>query len=183
MTVRGLILLCLLSGCVNPHTTDPKEILRDSVRSFNDALRWQNFSEAISYLPPERRQRFLDHANNLRDEVEISDYEITSSQPKGPERVEIRVQMQWQSKRSGLLRKIELTELWQKGPGDWVVIDLRQRGVERLPLLDVPYGEKEKVAPPADRPAAAPGPPGQTDPPDPIYPTAPQTIPSKSPPG
>ena len=125
--------LALLAGCFQPGT---REVLQDEVRNYHDALRWRRFGEAALHLPPARRPGFLDRAAKVAEDVQIADYEIRQVAQLSETRVEIHAALEWESRRTGLVRKTELAELWERKGSDWILVETRQLGGEKLPFFD-----------------------------------------------
>jgi len=138
---RGVFACALLAGCfVHPPTE--REQLRDQMRAYHDNMRWRRYGEAASYLPQPRRKRFLEQVDDLKDDVEISDYELLSVANQGQDRVQVRVAFDWQSKRTGLLRRTEVDEVWVRVGEAWMLSEMHHRKGEPVPFLDGSSGEK-----------------------------------------
>jgi len=131
--------LCV--GCVAPSATE-RDQLRDQVRGYHDDMRWRRYGEAAQYLPQPRRKRFLEQVDDLKDDLEIADYELVSVTTKAEGRVQVRVAFDWESKRTGLLRRTEVVEVWVRAAGSWMLAESHHAKGEKLPFLDGDSGEK-----------------------------------------
>jgi hypothetical protein len=128
--------LLVFAGCFVPPPNE-KESLRDQVRSYHDALRWRRFAEAATFLPPDRRGRFLERVDGIKDDIEVSDYEVQSTAPSAATgTIEVRIAIEWQSKRTGLLRKTELRESWRRVKDGWLLAESRHASGDHLPVLE-----------------------------------------------
>jgi hypothetical protein len=136
-----IALAALAGGCALPSASE-RDALQDTVRMYNEDLRWSRFSDAVLCIVPARRQRFLDQARVLQEDIEFANYELLGVEPRGEGRVQVRVQFEWTSRRTGLLRKTEIIELWARQGGAWLLADSRVERGEKLPLLDRPDGDK-----------------------------------------
>jgi hypothetical protein len=130
-----------LSSCFLPSSTE-RENLQDEVRSWHEDLRWQRYAAVAQRLAPEERQRFAARVQGLKDDFEVSDYEILAVQPAGEGAVEVRVAFEWQSKRTGLLRRGELSELWRRTGSNWLLAATRHAAGEQLPFVEGENPEK-----------------------------------------
>jgi hypothetical protein len=139
--VTRLLAIAFVAGCMVPPASE-KEILRDDVRDFHEAVRWQRFGDAAVRVATEQRARFLDRLARLRGDAELSDYEITNVQPEAPDRVAVGVRLEWQSKQTGLLRATSVLERWRREHRQWFLYTSRVVDGEALPWADLEIGEK-----------------------------------------
>lgn len=158
----GGALLALAAAC----SAAPKagETLIESVRTYNDGLRWQRFAAAAGRLPPAERSAFVDEWDERSNDLKITDYEIVDLAARG-DTAQVQVKISWYGDREGTLHDTHARQTWQRRGKIWFLTDeVRMRGPEMPGLAE-----------PAPKPAAS-------DPSTPV--DAPETVdPSAAPAG
>jgi hypothetical protein len=112
-----------------------KDSLRDIVEYFHANLCWQRYGEVASNLPARNRQKFLDNARKLQDEVAVADYEVVQVAAHEGSKILVRAVFDWESKGTGTVHKTELAELWQKVGSQWLMVDSKVLNGQQIPLL------------------------------------------------
>jgi hypothetical protein len=152
----GAALLVLAGAC----SAAPKsgETLIESVRTYNDGLRWQRFAAAAGRLPLAERSAFVDEWDERSNDLKITDYEIVDLVARG-DTAHVQVKISWYGDREGTLHDTHARQTWQRRGKVWFLTDeVRMRGAE-MPGLAEPVKEPSGTDGP-------PGPPGPTDPSD-----------------
>lgn len=159
--VRLLALLSLLAlaapGCAA--TQRKVEPLEDSVRVYNDGVRWQRFDDSASRLPPARRDDFLDERDQLHEDLRVSDYEIirVRHHPKGRQ-ARVQVKYTWYLESRGKVHETHAVQTWHQGKEVWILRGERFLRGEPMPGLE---GDEPKPDDPDD-PDEAPASPGSS---------------------
>jgi hypothetical protein len=124
------------AGCgASQHRT---ETLTETVRSYNDGVRWERFAVAAVAVPPAERPEFVDDMDARAKDLRISDYEIVKVDPKGDKLAMVQVKLSWYLDSVGTLRETHAMQTWErKGKGWWIVKEERFRGDE-MPGLPEP---------------------------------------------
>jgi hypothetical protein len=119
---------------------DRREALANAVRDFNEGVRWNRLDQAAKFLPLESRRRFVDRHSQLKDELEIADYEVERVD-LGPNRetADVRVSVSWVAKARGIVEKTVVGERWERKQGDWYMT--RELRLSGTPLT---YFEEDK---------------------------------------
>ena len=90
--MRAILLAVLLAACAPPKAGDT---LGESVRSYNDGVRWQRYDNAAIHVPAAERSQFIDDADERAGPSGAlkpksyggRDYEIRSRHPQVPDGV------------------------------------------------------------------------------------------------
>ena len=127
--------LLVLAGCAS---LKAPETLGESVRSYNDGVRWGRYQIAASHVPPEQRVRFVDDADARAKDLRIVDYEVLSVDKRNDDTAEVQVKMSWYLDSQGTLRETQARQSWERHGKLWVIVDeARARGAE-MPGLQEP---------------------------------------------
>ena len=156
--VRALALLVALAGCALAGcaaTQRKTEPLADSVRTYNEAVRWLRFEEAATRLPANRRDDFLDERDQLHEDLRITDYEIirVRHDAKG-RRAKVQIKYTWYLDSRGKVHETHAVQTWHQGEEIWILKGERFLRGEPMPGLE---GDK----PTTDTPVSS-GTPGET---------------------
>jgi hypothetical protein len=138
-------------GVPLPDTPD----LSETVRQFNDGVRWERFASAASALPPRERSQFVDDMDQRADELKITDYEVVRLDPHGDRSARVQVKLTWYKVSEGTVHETHAVQTWERhGRAWWMVDATRLRGAEMPGLREAP--ERPVPDPPvAARSAAA----------------------------
>lgn len=159
-TTRGIgwlaaALLALAAAC----SAAPKsgETLIESVRTYNDGLRWQRFAAAAGRLPLAERSAFVDEWDERSDDLKITDYEIVDLVARG-DTAKVQVKISWYGDREGTLHDTHARQTWQRRGKVWFLTDeVRMRGAE-MPGLAEPVKAETSPLPETTEPSGSPGP-------------------------
>lgn len=143
---RGLAAMILVVGAAGAAACSaaPKsgETLAESVRTYNDGIRWQRYAVAAGRLPPAERSAFVDEWDARSEDLKITDYEIVDVVARG-DRALVQVKISWYGDREGTLHDTHARQTWQRRGKIWLLTDeVRLRGHE-MPGLAEPAPEQE----------------------------------------
>ncbi|HWN71001.1 MAG TPA: hypothetical protein VNM90_25335 [Haliangium sp.] len=137
--MRASLLVFVVVSCVagcGAAQREP-EPLDQSVRVYNDGLRWQRFDEAASRLPADRRDDFLDQRDQLHDDLRISDYEVIRVRYDGKQRrAKVQVKYTWYLESRGVVHETHAVQTWHRGAEIWVLRGERHLRGETMPGLE-----------------------------------------------
>lgn len=126
----------LAAGCGGAQRST--ETLTETIRSYNDGVRWERFAAAAVAVPPAERSEFVDEMDERAKDLRISDYEIVRVDPKGEKLAMVQVKVSWYLDSVGTLRETHAMQTWErKGKTWWIVKEERYRGDE-MPGLPEP---------------------------------------------
>lgn len=124
----------VLAGCASAKQGDT---LADSVRQYNDGVRWERFAVAAVHVPPKERASFLDEADERAHDVKITEYDIVGIDPKGDREATVQIKMSWYRDSEGTLRETQALQHWEKhGKTWWMVDETRLKGHEMPGLME-----------------------------------------------
>jgi hypothetical protein len=138
--MRAILLVVLLAACTPPKAGDT---LGESVRSYNDGVRWQRYDNAAIHVPAAERSQFIDDADERSKDIKITDYEIVKVEQKTDRVARVQVKLSWYSDSEGKLRETQAMQTWERHGKTWLVIDeTRVRGTEMPGLREPPTEEQ-----------------------------------------
>ncbi|MFH1130548.1 MAG: hypothetical protein V1754_04390 [Pseudomonadota bacterium] len=127
-------LLAVGAACSGPR----KESLIESLREYNDGVRWGRTDWSIDYLPKEKQAPLLNRWATLSD-LRITGYIFTSLQMEGSERAVATVQINWYSQSQMRVHSSVVQQVWVWVKGEkWQLKDQRWVSGAPFPLLDSP---------------------------------------------
>jgi hypothetical protein len=127
--------------------------LSESIRQFNEGVRWQRFGVAAIAIPPAQRAQFVDEMDQRADDLKITDYDIVKVDPHGEREAHVQVKVSWYKASEGTLHETHAVQTWERhGKTWWMVDETRLRGAEMPGLTD---SSKDEVRSDAGRGSAA----------------------------
>lgn len=115
-----------LAGCAGAPRSG--ETLLESVRTYNDGIRWQRFAAAAGRLPAAERSAFVDEWDARADDLKVADYEIVDLVARG-DVAQVQVKISWYGEREGTLHDTHARQIWRRAGKIWLLTDeVRMRG-------------------------------------------------------
>ncbi len=111
-----------------------RDVLMETVETYNDGVRWQRFTAAALAVPPAERDQFLDEREALAKDLRITDYEVVRVAAHG-DRAEIQVKLTWFLDSQGTVHDTWVRERWERQGAAWRVVDERRVRGEAMPGL------------------------------------------------
>src|SRR4051812_45902342 len=102
--MRAVLLVVLLTACHPPTAGDT---LGESIRSYNEGIRWQRYDNAAVHVPAAERSQFVDDADERAKDIKITDYEIVKVEQKTERVAQVQVKLSWYSDSEGKLRETQ----------------------------------------------------------------------------
>jgi hypothetical protein len=131
----ALGVLIFLSACGAAPGVDT---LADSVRSYNDGIRWGRYEVAAIHIPAKERSKFVDDSDERAKDVKITEYDVVNVDQKGAKEAKVHIKMSWYSDREGTLHETHAVQTWEKQGKEWLLVEeSRSRGTE-MPGLPEP---------------------------------------------
>jgi hypothetical protein len=150
--MKTVVLALALAACA-PRQQNT-ETLAESIRSFNEGVRWQRYEVAAVNIPPRERSKFVEMMDERAEDLKITDYEIVRVDRRNDKEAQVHVKVSWYLDNEGTLRETHAMQLWQRKGKAWLMIDQsRYRGdempglLERLRDEDDPDAEADPDAP------------------------------------
>ncbi len=131
----ALAFIVLLSACGSAPMADT---LADSVRSYNDGVRWGRFEVAAIHIPVKERSKFVDENDERSKDIKITEYDVVNVDQKGSREAKVHIKMSWYSDREGTVHETHAVQTWERKGKDWLLVDeSRSKGAE-MPGLSEP---------------------------------------------
>ncbi|HUS31155.1 MAG TPA: hypothetical protein VMZ53_21745 [Kofleriaceae bacterium] len=141
------ILLCLVFCAAACHPPKSGDTLGDSVRRYNEGVRWGRYEVAAIHVPAKERSQFVDEADQRSKDLKITDYEVVKVEQKGDRVAAVQVKMSWYKDSEGTLRETQAMQTWERHGKTWLIVDeARLRGTE-MPGLREPPTTAQSSAP------------------------------------
>jgi hypothetical protein len=138
----SLFAVVLLAAC--GARAQGTETLADSIRSFNDGVRWERFAAAAVRIPPRERSQFVEDMDVRAEDLKITDYEIVRVDARGPREARVQVKLSWYRTSEGTLRETHAMQTWERQGKLWMMVaEARVRGAEMPGLPEPASGEPD----------------------------------------
>ena len=133
--MRALILVLAAAGCgAVPKQPDT---LGESIRSYNDGVRWGRLTVAAAKVPPRERAQFIDEMDERSEDVKITDYEILNVASSGARAAKVRIKMSWYLASKGTVHETHAEQTWERSGKAWFMVqEERVRGAEMPGLAE-----------------------------------------------
>jgi hypothetical protein len=134
--IVGLVVLTL-AACAGlaPKET---ETLGESVRAYNDGVRWERFEVAAIHIPVKQRSQFVDESDQRAKDVKITQYDVVRVEQRGDREAYVQIKMEWYKNSEGTVHETHAMQTWERHGKLWLMVDeARLRGVE-MPGLPEP---------------------------------------------
>jgi len=142
-----------LSACRAPRSGDT---LAESIRSYNEGVRWERFDNAAVHVPPKEPDPFLDDSDARAKDLRITEYDLVRVQQKNDSEAEVQVKIAWYLDSEGKLRETHSKQTWERhGKTWWIIDESRLRGYEMPGLRET---DGARTAPVREAPSQSPDP-------------------------
>jgi len=137
-----LVPLLVLAACgARPQA----ESLAESIRIYNEGVRWQRFANAAALVPPPERSKFVEEMDERAEDLRITEYDVVKVDREGDRLAKVQVKMSWYKDSEGTLRETHAVQTWERHGKTWLMVDeARMRGAE-MPGLAEPVGDEAAV--------------------------------------
>jgi hypothetical protein len=136
--MKRSIVCVILVGCAAMKQPDT---LAESIRGYNDGVRWGRYSVAAARIPAEERSRFADEMDARSEDLRITDYEIIRVDQVGKNEAKVQIKISWYLDSVQTLRETHAVQIWERKAKTWFMVEeKRVRGAE-MPGLPEPAAE------------------------------------------
>jgi hypothetical protein len=111
--MRKLIVMVVLAAACGASQQN-SETLAESIRSFNDGMRWQRFEVAAVSVPPRERSSFVEEMDQRTKDLKITDYEIVRVERRTDGEAKVHVKVSWYRDSEGTLKETHAMQHWQR---------------------------------------------------------------------
>ena len=127
----AVLLATAAAGCAGGPQRD---VLMESVRTYNEGVRWARFTAAAVAVPPAERDQFLDEREALAEDLRITDYEVVRV-ANHARTADVQVKMTWFLDSRGTVHDTWIRQRWERQGKAWRVVDERRVRGEAMPGL------------------------------------------------
>ena len=132
--MRVLILVAVAACGAVPKQPDT---LGESIRSYNEGVRWGRLSVAASKVPPPQRAQFIDEMDERSEDVKITDYEVLNVASAGARAAKVRIKLSWYLASKGTVHETHAEQTWERLGKAWFMVqEQRVRGAEMPGLAE-----------------------------------------------
>jgi hypothetical protein len=133
--MRAAILIVVVAACgAVPKQPDT---LAESVRSYNDGVRWGRLGVAATKVPPRERAQFIDEMDERSEDVKITDYEVINVAATGAKAAKVHVKLSWYLASKGTVHETHAMQTWERLGKAWFIVqEQRVRGAEMPGLAE-----------------------------------------------
>jgi hypothetical protein len=111
--------------------------LPESVRSYNEGVRWGRLGVAATKVPPRERAQFIEEMDERSEDVKITDYEVLNIAALGARAAKVRVKMSWYLASKGTVHETHAEQTWERLGKAWFIVqEQRVRGAEMPGLAE-----------------------------------------------
>ena len=136
--MRALAMVALLTAC-GAVAQDNTDTLAESIRSYNDGVRWGRYEVAASRVPVRERNQFVDDMDERSEDVKITDYEIVNVAAKGTREAKVRIKIAWYRASENTVHETHALQTWERKGKQWFMVhEARVRGHEMPGLPEQP---------------------------------------------
>jgi hypothetical protein len=134
--MKRLAMILVLAACgAAPQSGDT---LVDSIRAYNDGVRWGRFEVAANHIPAKQRSQFVDDNDDRAKDVKITQYDVVDVAQKTERAAKVHIKMEWYSDREGTVHETHAVQTWERRGKEWMMVDeTRLKGTE-MPGLPEP---------------------------------------------
>ena len=146
--MKTLALVVMIAACGPPASA--QDTLGETVRAYNDAVKWERFENAAIALPPSQRAQTVDDWDERAHDLKITEFDIVKIDPKGSREARAQVKMSWYKSSEGIVRETQAIQVWEKHGKAWEMVDERRLRGHEMPGLPEPL-EKDDPSPKPDK--------------------------------
>jgi hypothetical protein len=132
------MVLVLATLCACGGLGKQEDTLAESVRDFNEGVRWSRFSNAAIHVPATQRAQFVDEWDERVKDLKITDYDIIKVDQKGSRTASVQVKMEWYKDSEGKVHETHAVQTWEKHGKVWFLVDESRLRGEEMPGLPEP---------------------------------------------
>jgi hypothetical protein len=129
----ALSISCSLTACGAARQNT--ETLSESIRSYNEGVRWGRFELAASRVPPRERSAFIDEMDQRAKDLKITEYDIVSVDQRGEREAEVHIKMGWYLDSEGTLRETHALQTWARRGKLWLLVEEERLRGDEMPGL------------------------------------------------
>ena len=136
--MRAALVAILMFGC-GAASLHSEADLSESIRQFNDGVRWERFAAAATAIPPRERSQFVDDMDERAGDLKITDYEVVKVDARSEREARVQIKLSWYKATEGTVDEAHAVQTWERhGKAWWMVDESRLRGAQMPGLAEAP---------------------------------------------
>jgi hypothetical protein len=146
--MRMIVIVALVAAAGCAASDSKRADLVADIRGYGDGLRWRDFNAAALRIVPDHRPAFMDHCEQLAEDLRIADWEMrrmTYSDDRN--RAEVHVEWTWLLDSRGIVHTTVTRQEWARHGKQWILHrEERLRG-EPMPGVAEPKRPRRPAGP------------------------------------
>jgi uncharacterized protein YchJ len=120
------------------------EVLGDTVREYNEHVKWERFDRASTFVPNAQRAARVDEWDERAHDLKITGVDIVKIDRRGDREARVQIKLEWYRASENTVHETQAVQTWERHGKDWLVVDeARLRGPE-MPGLPEPLMRDDK---------------------------------------
>lgn len=121
--ISAVLVFCgLLTACAGMTPTSKTRSLPDSVRMFNDALRWNRYQAAGGFVVPMDRASFVRKQQDIGESRRVMEYKTVEITRSDEQTARVVVQWKYTVLQSPVVQKERTAQIWTQVGRDWFLL-------------------------------------------------------------
>lgn len=121
-----LVLCCGMAACGGMAPKSKSLSLSDSIRMFNDSLRWNRYQAAGKFVVPMDRGNFIRDQQNAGESRRIVEYKLVEILMEDPKTAGVIVQWSVTSTDSPVVQKERILQSWTQVGTEWFLLRIAE---------------------------------------------------------
>ncbi len=145
--MKQLISFVLVVAAACGGSQQTTETLAESIRSYNEGVRWQRYELAAVSIPPRERSRFVEAMDQRSEDLKITDYEVVKVDRVNDKEAKVQVKMSWYKDSEGTLHETHATQTWERTGKLWLMVEETRHRGDEMPGLQEPIDDVDPPTP------------------------------------
>lgn len=130
--MRSQVLALILVACAGSQARH--DDLMGALRVYSEGVRWKRFNDAVAFIKPLERERFLDARDELEDFL-IDEYEIERVK-FAKDKATVRMKYTWHLDSAGRVHDTWTEQNWERDGKSWLLVSEEHKRGEKMPGVD-----------------------------------------------
>lgn len=148
--MKKILLVLIMAAC--GANTRQSDSLAESIRTYNEGVRWGRYQVAAKNIPAKQRTQFVDDNDERAKDLKITQYDIVNVDQKGSREAKVHIKMEWYSDKEMLVHETHAVQTWEKQGKDWMMVDESRLKGSEMPGLPEPLATDETGSGAGDKP-------------------------------
>lgn len=148
--MKKILLVLIMAAC--GANTRQSDSLAESIRTYNEGVRWGRYQVAAKNIPAKQRTQFVDDNDERAKDLKITQYDIVNVDQKGSREAKVHIKMEWYSDKEMLVHETHAVQTWEKQGKDWMMVDESRLKGSEMPGLPEPLATESGSGEKPDQP-------------------------------